>query len=267
MVYTRNVIALILCGAFLMPVAASAQSLDEIRAQLASVRSSLERIESQIVSIEGVVAGVSTTTTSKLSSFFKNRPTTCLDLRLALRFGMSDASANGEVSKLQKFLSESGLYGGGITGFFGPQTQAAVEAFQAQYGVVATGTPSSTGFGALGPQTRAAIREFCKSYFPPRGGVATSTATSTLADVSVKDVTTTSHHPYVRGRAKGAETVDVRIASGTAATVYSATGIKVRGGGQWTHRVSATLDSGSYTITLSIGGVDVKTGNLVIKSE
>lgn len=44
-----------------------------------------------------------------------------------------------------------------ITGYFGPVTQTAVQAFQAARGIVSAGTPESTGFGRVGPQTLAEL--------------------------------------------------------------------------------------------------------------
>jgi hypothetical protein len=62
---------------------------------------------------------------------------------------LSLGSQNGDVTALQNFLTEQGLYTGPITGYFGPLTQAAVKAFQQKYGISAT--------GLVGPLTRAEL--------------------------------------------------------------------------------------------------------------
>ena len=63
--------------------------------------------------------------------------------------GATDASTNGQVSTLQQLLGVSP-----VSGYFGPLTEQAVEQWQSSHGVVATGTPHTTGFGFVGPRTR-----------------------------------------------------------------------------------------------------------------
>ncbi|MEK7509777.1 MAG: peptidoglycan-binding protein, partial [Patescibacteria group bacterium] len=79
---------------------------------------------------------------------------TCPIIKRLLTLG-----AKGEdVSALQRYLTETGDYTyGQTTGYFGPVTQAAVQRYQARNGIVSSGTPDSTGYGAVGPRTRAAI--------------------------------------------------------------------------------------------------------------
>ena len=40
------------------------------------------------------------------------------------------------------------------TGYFGTLTQSAVQAFQCTESIVCSGSPDTTGFGAVGPRTR-----------------------------------------------------------------------------------------------------------------
>ncbi len=68
-----------------------------------------------------------------------------------LQFGMR----NGDVTELQNFLTEAGVYSGPITGYFGPLTLAAVKRYQAQEGL------PQTGF--VGPLTRGRINAFAQS--------------------------------------------------------------------------------------------------------
>ncbi len=71
---------------------------------------------------------------------------------------LSLGSRGAEVTNLQQFLiSQNLLASDSATGFFGRLTQAAVQEWQASNGVVSSGTPSTTGFGAVGPKTRAAL--------------------------------------------------------------------------------------------------------------
>ncbi|MHB8660520.1 MAG: peptidoglycan-binding domain-containing protein [Minisyncoccota bacterium] len=64
-------------------------------------------------------------------------------------------TTGAEVSQLQSFLSkDKSIYPeGSITGYFGPMTEDAVQRWQSAHNIVATGTPSTTGFGVVGPQT------------------------------------------------------------------------------------------------------------------
>jgi peptidoglycan hydrolase-like protein with peptidoglycan-binding domain len=71
-----------------------------------------------------------------------------------------DFGATGpNVTSLQTYLaSDANVYPSGlITGYFGPLTQAGVEMFQAQQGIVSSGTPATTGYGRVGPLTLARI--------------------------------------------------------------------------------------------------------------
>lgn len=61
------------------------------------------------------------------------------------------------VTNIQTFLaSNSSFYPEGlITGYYGSLTQKAVQRFQAYYGIVSSGSPSTTGYGRVGPSTMA----------------------------------------------------------------------------------------------------------------
>ena len=72
---------------------------------------------------------------------------------------LGEGDDNGDVSNLQRFLDRhTTVYPNGlITGYFGSLTEKAIERFQEDHGIVATGTPDTTGFGLLGPRTREEI--------------------------------------------------------------------------------------------------------------
>ena len=98
---------------------------------------------------------------------------TCPNLARNLSFG----SRGQDVTELQTFLiAEGDLAAGNNTGYFGRMTEAAVKSWQAKNGVVSSGTPSTTGFGAVGPRTRAKIASLC-------GGVGAQPQTSMNIDL------------------------------------------------------------------------------------
>jgi peptidoglycan hydrolase-like protein with peptidoglycan-binding domain len=70
---------------------------------------------------------------------------------------MNPGARGANVTNLQAFLaSNPSFYPEGlVTGYYGPLTQAAVQRFQAYYGIVSSGSPSSTGYGRVGPSTLA----------------------------------------------------------------------------------------------------------------
>jgi peptidoglycan hydrolase-like protein with peptidoglycan-binding domain len=71
-----------------------------------------------------------------------------------LKPGMHSA----DVARLQTVLMNLGfLASGNNTGYYGPRTIAAVQAFQKARSIVTSGTPGSTGYGAVGPKTRAVL--------------------------------------------------------------------------------------------------------------
>lgn len=75
----------------------------------------------------------------------------------------NDSDATGAVMRLQALLAKDRtIYPEGlVTGYFGPATKRAVEAFQKKYNIVSSGTPETTGYGAVGPKTSAALMGLC----------------------------------------------------------------------------------------------------------
>src|SRR3989338_5048557 len=70
---------------------------------------------------------------------------------------LSIGSRGTDVSALQTFLIAQGFLSATATGYFGSLTEAAVRQYQAAQNIVSSGTPATTGYGAVGPRTRAAI--------------------------------------------------------------------------------------------------------------
>ncbi len=100
----------------------------------------------------------------------------CPVLYRSLRLGM----LGSDVSSVQKYLAaDRTIYPEGlVTGRYGVLTEAAVKRWQAANKIVASGSPATTGYGAIGPKTRAALVA-CKTTVrnsptsianPPAGG-------------------------------------------------------------------------------------------------
>ena len=191
--------------AFVMvPAASSAASVSELQAQIASLLAQVQVLQSQLVAMTG---GGTTLTTPM------NSP--CLQLSYNLYPGASDASTGGDVSKLQQFLAQdsSASYSAGVTGYYGPATQAAVQRWQASRGVVSSGPITTTGYGAVGSQTRSVMAQRCPTNPPdktdplyPYPGVSASFDQSSLF--------TSSSRPTITGTASGVSSVYITITGG-----------------------------------------------------
>lgn len=132
-----------------LPLAVQALTLDEIKVRLLEL---LERVSVLKVQLEQ--AGQNTDAPKAYP------PLPCLSLGRTLRLGMRGE----DVQKLQEFLIKAGfLAEGKSTGYFGPLTEAAVKEWQAQEGIVSSGSAWTTGYGVVGPRTAAAILTACKT--------------------------------------------------------------------------------------------------------
>ncbi len=75
--------------------------------------------------------------------------------------------SHAEIKSIQQALNAHGFIiaengpgsPGNETNFFGALTEKAVQKFQAQYGIVNSGTPQSTGYGRIGPKTKTKMQE------------------------------------------------------------------------------------------------------------
>jgi peptidoglycan hydrolase-like protein with peptidoglycan-binding domain len=89
--------------------------------------------------------------------------------------------AGSDVLALQQFLiAQNLLPQDSATGYFGALTEAAVKAFQAARGIASSGSPETTGYGAVGPKTRALLSSLSSS------GAPTNPVTSSLAGTNAR---------------------------------------------------------------------------------
>ena len=112
----------------------STLSVSELQATIASLLAKVADLQAQIARLGGSPSGTLITA------------------------ALAPGSRGAQVTALQQFLIDHGyLASGNATSFYGPLTTAAVQAFQRAHGIVSSGSPAKTGYGAVGPKTRAAI--------------------------------------------------------------------------------------------------------------
>src|ERR1035437_571409 len=98
--------------------------------------------------------------------------------------GVSDS----QVTIVQHILISEGFLSKNLaTGYFGQLTESAVGSFQAKYGIVNSGSPTTTGFGSVGAKTRTLINQFIQQG--KYTGVTTTTVTQKSTAGAVSQVT------------------------------------------------------------------------------
>jgi peptidoglycan hydrolase-like protein with peptidoglycan-binding domain len=102
------------------------------------------------------------------------------------------------------------LASGNVSGFFGPLTQAAVEAFQSKTGIVSSGTPTTTGYGTVGNKTRTAINTILSlgAQTPTTNGSST-TSTTVQTTTTTSTSGTSSNYTFTRNLSLGMTGPDV----------------------------------------------------------
>ena len=122
---------------------AHAQTVAELQALIVQINQQITQLEQQLAARRTGLGGSGS----------------CPLLARSLRTGLSGT----DVTSLQQFLAaDTSVYPEGkVSGYFGALTEYAVQRWQVKYNVVFSGTPATTGFGAVGPATRAAIARMC----------------------------------------------------------------------------------------------------------
>lgn len=128
-----------------------------LQAELNALLAQLAALQAQLVTITGGSVTAPTPTSGGTTG-------QCPNLYRSLRKGMSGS----DVTALQQFLAaDTRLYPDGtVSGYFGPLTEAAVQALQRRHNLVTSGTPETTGYGSVGPATRNLIATLCTSGGP-----------------------------------------------------------------------------------------------------
>lgn len=145
-----------------VPMAASAQTADELRAQAQALLERIAQLQAQLgASANAGASAIAGTSVSVDSS-------ACPLIGRSLRHGAS----GDDVMRLQQFLArDTSVYPEAmITGYYGALTEAAVRRWQVKYNIVSSGTPDTTGYGVVGPRTAAAIALVCSTMSISGGG-------------------------------------------------------------------------------------------------
>ncbi|MFT5832084.1 MAG: hypothetical protein ACI9SY_000465, partial [Candidatus Paceibacteria bacterium] len=144
-------VALLFTLAFSFSIPARAESTSPQLEQIQTLLAIIEQLQAQLAQLRGE----------------SSSGTQCTQLSRSLFLGSSDSDTAGEVSELQRFLTSTGHYTyGEVTGYYGPATQRAVQAWQTAKGVVSSGSPETTGYGVVGPSTRSLIARNCSVSTP-----------------------------------------------------------------------------------------------------
>ncbi len=167
----KQIISIVLAVALMSPVGASAATLSELNIQVAELLAKVFNLKAQLSRINTSAPAPVVAQPSDLS---------CLILDRYLAFG----DKGYDVTSLQLFLARNSfIYPEAlITGNFGAATQRAVQRFQVSQGIIAYGTPFTTGYGVVGPKTRSKMQQSCPVAIVP------ATATSTVSDVLVTPI-------------------------------------------------------------------------------
>ena len=135
------------------PLFTSAQTVDELQAQI-------QALLARVAALQGQMVGTSTPTQPPHPGDSDDYPTptsipSCPNLSITMQRGSRDATTGGQVTELQVFLAnhfdldEEDV----VSGYFGKLTQQFVTKFQNKYGLPA--------FGIAGSLTRAKIASVC----------------------------------------------------------------------------------------------------------
>ncbi|KKW19626.1 MAG: RHS-related protein, partial [Parcubacteria group bacterium GW2011_GWA2_51_10] len=143
------------------PLLVSAQSISDLQAQVNALLAQLQALQQQQNQNQTLspLPSPSPVPPYQPGDYDPEQNSACVALQYNLKYRMTDARTEGEVSLLQDFLQAEGYLNSTPTGFFGLQTLAAAKKYQRSVGLANT--------GYVGPLTRAKIKEAtCSSAAP-----------------------------------------------------------------------------------------------------
>jgi peptidoglycan hydrolase-like protein with peptidoglycan-binding domain len=153
--YTKVLAAIAGSALLISPLLASADTIAELQAKIQSLLSQLSAVQTQLQQLQ-----VTATTTTAVQSNATGTAASTLRCPVILRT-LTLGARGSDVSDLQAYLGTQGVFQGEATGYFGTQTQAAVQAWQRLQDLVSNGSPSTTGYGVIGPRSINLLMRLC----------------------------------------------------------------------------------------------------------
>jgi len=170
---------------------------------------------------------------------------------------MKRGSSGADVTRLQQILAQDKTVypEGTITGTYGALTEAAVQRFQAKNGIVSSGTPDTTGYGAVGSRTAAAIAALCSGSTVSTGATGSAGASGGFIAIA----------PYAGGSSRS---ISVQVTVNAANSCNAATYVLDYGDNMGTSPIAVPTGSckaqtstvnhtyqlaGTYQVSLSSG--------------
>ncbi len=164
----------------------------------------------------------------------------------------ADLGARGtNVTNLQAYLAANPSFypEGLITGYYGALTRAAVQRFQAFYGIVSSGTAATTGYGRVGPSTLAKLNALIL------GG---TTSTDTTGP-SFYNVTQTMSNTAATFNFSTNEATTARVVYSTSPLMFNEGDINSNGFGPLGGLSVTSLNGMSMTHSITVSGLQPNT--------
>ncbi|OGG74597.1 hypothetical protein A3A37_00760 [Candidatus Kaiserbacteria bacterium RIFCSPLOWO2_01_FULL_52_36] len=142
------------------PLLTSALTVQE---QIAALLTQLNQLQQQIATLSASISNTTTSSSGSDTAILAPGEGTpgynhlaCNAVTRRLYRGLNGA----DVMALQNFLIAEGLLASGsVTGYYGVQTESAVQLWQSSHDIISSGDPETTGWGVLGPKTLMAMRQ------------------------------------------------------------------------------------------------------------
>jgi len=223
---------------FVIPFITSADRQSDILQEIAEIFTQIQQLQAQL---DAVSSGTGTSNTTATT------PTTtsnCPVIRRSLALG----SSGNDVTNLQQYLAQdSNIYPEGIvSGYFGALTERALQRWQAAHGIVSSGSPETTGYGAVGPRTRNALQN-CGDFVPSNfGALMNVTPTSGEVPLTINTKVTVN-----TSKSCSRATYNLDFGDGTPTTKIDVPENRCK---EIVQNIGHTYDSaGTYNVTLGIG--------------
>ncbi len=144
----------------------STLSSTEVLTRLKALLEQLNALKAQLAALKAKVGGGDTNPSTNDPGTRNDGTHDGANCRALLNLGNFHKGMSGSgVRTIQKFLVEEGeMTSDNATGYFGILTEQALQRWQSNHGVVASGTASTTGYGVFGARTRSAMARFCENH-------------------------------------------------------------------------------------------------------